>query len=386
MFVKSFDFSYKTPDGGWEIKNCELGSINLISGKNASGKTRLLRALEISASFLSIGKIKIHENLIISWSIHMEDNEKDFYYYLECQSNQVNKEELKIDNKILLSRDESGKGEIHFKELDKELSFEIEMDRIVATYRRDKKQHPFLEPLLKWSKLLFVYNFGGLLGKEEAVEIQELEPKKITISNIDTGDIDTLNKDEDAVVPKFDIGTKKFKEKFKKRILEDFNGIGYQLDDIFIGPVQFGGSVICIKENGLSESISQIQMSQGMFRALSLIIQLTYLEFGLDSHYTILIDDIGEGLDFERSTNLIKLLVQKAELLKDRVQLVMTTNDRFVMNSVPLEYWTILDRSDGSINIYSERTSSEIFKKFQYVGLNNFDFFSGQYYKQNQLL
>ncbi len=101
----------------------------------------------------------------------------------------------------------------------------------------------------------------------------------------------------------------------------------------------------------------------------------------MGSNYTILIDDIGEGLDFERATNLIKFLVEKAENLKGKIQLFMTTNDRFVMNNVPLKYWIVVDRTNGKIGIYSPSTHPDVFEKFEDIGLNNFDFFSGEYYK-----
>ena len=120
-----------------------------------------------------------------------------------------------------------------------------------------------------------------------------------------------------------------------------------------------------------------------MFRVLSLIIQVNYLEINLNDHLTILIDDIGEGLDFDRSTNLIKLLIEKAENLKDKIQLVMTTNDRFVMNNVPLDYWTVIDKADGEINFYTKKTHPDAFENFEDIGLNNFDFFSGEYYKDS---
>jgi len=59
-----------------------------------------------------------------------------------------------------------------------------------------------------------------------------------------------------------------------------------------------------------------------MFRALSLIIQITYLKFKQKEQITILIDDIGEGLDFERANNLIKYLIKIADTLDSIYQLV----------------------------------------------------------------
>lgn len=128
-----------------------------------------------------------------------------------------------------------------------------------------------------------------------------------------------------------------------------------------------------VRESDLGDITDQGDMSQGMFRALSIIIQLNYS--GLSKKPScILIDDIGEGLDFERSCSLIKLLVRKAE--QSSVQLVMATNDRFVMNTVPLESWTVLRRVGGKIRVYNHENSKKRFDEFKFTGMNNFDFFA----------
>ena len=53
-------------------------------------------------------------------------------------------------------------------------------------------------------------------------------------------------------------------------------------------------------------------------------------------HSAIALDDIGEGLDFDRASRLVALLIQKAK--RFNFQLIMTTNDSFIMNGVPIEY------------------------------------------------
>jgi len=52
----------------------------------------------------------------------------------------------------------------------------------------------------------------------------------------------------------------------------------------------------------------------------------------------------------------------------------MSTNDRFVMNNVPLEYWQVIQRKGGECRIYNYQNSKDIFDEFTYTGLNNFDF------------
>ena len=127
--------------------------------------------------------------------------------------------------------------------------------------------------------------------------------------------------------------------------------------------------------------VDQAEISQGLFRALSLFIQLRYSEY-FSKPGLVLIDDIGEGLDYERSSKLIKSLIEIAK--KTNIQLIMSTNDRFVMNAVPLEYWCVLHREGGKCISLNYRNSKDLFDEFELTGLNNFDFFSSRYYEKKE--
>ena len=54
----------------------------------------------------------------------------------------------------------------------------------------------------------------------------------------------------------------------------------------------------------------------------------------------------------------------------------MATNDRFVMNNVPLECWTVLQREGQKCAVYNYNNSKDFFEEFKFTGLNNFDFFA----------
>jgi len=73
------------------------------------------------------------------------------------------------------------------------------------------------------------------------------------------------------------------------------------------------------------------------------------------------------------------LLTDKAK--NTSVQLVMATNDRFVMNNVPPEYWSVIQRIGAISRIYNYRNSQKIFAEFALTGLNNFDFFANKLYE-----
>jgi AAA15 family ATPase/GTPase len=188
------------------------------------------------------------------------------------------------------------------------------------------------------------------------------------------------------VVNIFVKGEKLLGYQFVEQIKNDMQWIGYSLKNLTTEPsviITHNNSItqitydLCIQESDLSFSVSQYSVSSGMFRALSLLIQVNYLLLS-GQPSCLIIDDIGEGLDFSRSTQLIKLLIEKVK--GSQIQLIMSTNDQFVMDAVPLEYWQIIQREGNQLKIYNYHNSKAIFDKFEFTGLGNFDFFSSNYF------
>ncbi|MFO0173289.1 MAG: hypothetical protein ACK51W_12535, partial [Aphanizomenon sp.] len=252
--------------------------------------------------------------------------------------------------------------------------FQTPLDGVAIFKRRDSIQHPQFEEIYIWANLLRYYEFGTELGKRY-------------LGSINTKNIDL--KDTDKVVDIFISGQKKLGESFLKAIKLDMLSIGYNISEIetkspgtyiiFDEDDEIPMKLQClyVQESDLKAKTEQELMSQGMFRALSLIIQVNYSLLA-QKPSCILIDDIGEGLDFERSSAMIKLLIDKAKT--GLVQLIMTTNDRFIMNGVPLEYWSVIERKVGLTKLHNTHNSKEIFDDFKFTGLNNFDFFATQFY------
>jgi hypothetical protein len=198
-------------------------------------------------------------------------------------------------------------------------------------------------------------------------------------------------KDADQVIGIFKLGEEEIGTPFIEAIKSDMLSVGYKISEVgtktpsallsdegdevslLDGETQY----IYVQESDLREKTEQGLMSQGMFRVLSLIIQINYSLLAKQPS-CILIDDIGEGLDFERSSAMIELLIKKAET--GLVQLIMTTNDSFVMNGVPLDYWSVIERKPGLAKLHNIHNSKPIFDDFKFIGLNNFDFFETQFY------
>jgi predicted ATP-dependent endonuclease of OLD family len=359
----------------WRMTDFTFDNINLIVGKNATGKTRTLRVIGALGNLVS-GDMKLtfrSGNYKVTFD---KDGEK-LTYLLKYEESKVIKEKFIVGSEVKLERGPGGKGKIYAVADKKDMDFQVPSSELACVNRRDNIQHPFFEDLNKWGKNLRLYRFGTSFGQEILIFGKEEGGKELNL------------KDTNQTVEIFQKGTKKYGNRFVDAIKVDMAQVGFGFDDINIGaPISIilSGAIsqlqgILVNESDLKGTTDQNSMSQGMFRALSLIIQLNYsLLASIPS--CILIDDIGEGLDYERSSALIGLLVAKAK--KSCVQLIMSTNDRFVMNSVPLEYWSIMQRfSDGS-KIYNYRNSRKQFEDFELTGLNNFDFFTSGSFQERK--
>jgi len=377
MFLKSIEYAQF---GGtprlWKLEGCTLGNINLIVGKNATGKSRTLNIVNGLANLLS-GQDKLRY-ISGNYVVEFDNNGKDVNYILHYENMSIIEEELSINSENKLKRGKDGIGKIYYDKKQELIDFQTPPNELATVARRDTIQHPFLEDLHNWGRYVRHYRFGTELGKGQLT---------VVIKNEEKAGQQVLNpKNTNLVVAMFLEGKKKYPEKFIEKIVSDMDTIGYSLEDIgthtpesiLIGsnlPTEPVG--LYVKESDLSCRTDQMDMSQGMFRALSLIIQIHYSLF-TSTPSCILIDDIGEGLDFERSSALVKLLTERAK--NSSIQLIMATNDRFIMNSVPLEYWLIIERIGGICKIYNQRNSPQLFDDFELTGLNNFDFFSSEYY------
>jgi energy-coupling factor transporter ATP-binding protein EcfA2 len=374
MILKSLEYSQFTGQPNeWYLEQVLFGKINLIVGKNATGKTKILNIIRNLANLVA-GE---HKLIFLSGNYKMvfEKDGQNIEYILCFENQEIYQEQLKIGEDIRLERGVGGAGRIFAQQLNQQIEFQAPVNELVCVARRDSVQHPFFEDLYQWGKTTYHYFFGSPLGKDHlAVFVKGQKEGNLNL------------KHTDKVVGILKKGLDKHGSAFSESIKKDMVSIGYKIDDIFIAPlksIKVEGGVIAtpegihIKEADIPASTDQNGMSQGMFRALSLIIQVTLSQLeGAPS--CILIDDIGEGLDFDRSSSLIKLLIEKAN--SSSVQLIMSTNDRFVMNNVPLEYWGVVQRMGQKCKVFNYTNSKKTFDDFAYTGLANFDFLSTEFY------
>jgi len=369
--MKLVSLNYVQWDGTpreWRVDKVLFGPTNLLVGPNASGKSRILNVIAGLANLLAGD----HKVTVLSghWDVTFESEGNRLEYVLQVSDGKVAKEIFQNESKTYLERGSGGAGKIWAEKLKQLIDIQVPEDELASVARRDSIQHPYFEPLNHWGITLYHYLFGSTLGKDVMALIDPSVKREVN------------PRDPTAVIAKYRQGEKKFGDEFKESIKQDMAEIGYPIENLGTDvptSIRVQGPqprVLYVKEPGLGDHTDQVDMSQGMFRAFSIIIQLNYSAMTRKPG-CILIDDIGEGLDFERSCSLIKLLMSKAQ--RAQVQLIMSTNDRFVMNTVPLEAWTVLRRTGPKIKIYNYTNSKERFDQFKFTGMNNFDFFASNF-------
>ena len=170
-------------------------------------------------------------------------------------------------------------------------------------------------------------------------------------------------------------GGQKFGGAFRERVVRWMDEVGYPIQDIVTTEWK-AGSVLGVKEARRATITPLPRLSQGEQRTLTFLIFLALLE-GEKKAATVLIDDFGEGMDFERAARVTGFLLRRVP--ESSLQFIVATNDRYVMNGVPLKYWTILVEEGAKTRVFNYANSKEKFDAFKFTGLNNFDFFSMDY-------
>lgn len=366
MFLETLTYSeFAGSSTEWKI-SLSFSPVTLLVGRNATGKTRTLNVINSLAKLLTQKK-HLDE---CCYQVEFREGSARIKYAIEMHKGVVQYEEVRIDNRVMLKRDKKGVGKIYAEEVEDLLSFRVIESEPAVSAKRDLLQHSFLEPLVTWAEETRFYSFATSMGRQHLLVV----------------DAEVGTKPDPAdpvqVVGVFRQGLKEYGEEFASTIRKDMSQLGYPNLDIGVGPVpglKTAPSLrspvlgIYVHEKDLETETWQTKMSQGMFRALSLIVHARYAEASHTSNCMI-VDDIGEGLDFERASSLVKMLSKSAS--GHAAQLVMATNDRFIMNAVSVECWRGLVREGRVIQVKSQDTDPELFEEFRLSGLSNFDLFA----------
>jgi AAA15 family ATPase/GTPase len=352
MRIKSF--SYSSDD--WILQKIDLQEVNLLVGTNGTGKSKTLFWLNLLKRYISMGDISdpVECGIFkISW---LTNSNKIIKYYLEISENSIQElvisnESLFLEDKVLLQRKNDGSC-IVFSESKQDFdTFNPPLNELALLSRRDTRDYPYFETVIDWAKSSYELEFSSINKANETVHTEsnyEDYPKLYSMLS----------------------------NEHKKNILGNYNTIGFKISDIRDMSLGNSNHYLILSEEGLNTKIYQFDLSQGMSRTLCLLIYLEYL-ISKSKTATLLIDDLGEGLDYKRAIELGKMLFKLCE--ENNIQLIATSNDSFLMEVVNIDYWNVLTRNGKTVTALNKFNRPELFRKFKFTGLSNFDFFSSDY-------
>jgi predicted ATPase len=345
-------------DTNWELVDIQFGPVNLIVGKNSTGKTRTLQTIDLLVKMITQ---KRDLNWGGQWEITFENFKGEEIQYQFSTSVQDEKkgvafEKILVNNTLVLSRNRK-KECSKIRNLLNNGGFDYIYppdDKLIIHTNRDVRKYPYLEDIVNWAEQSYGFKFGNI--------------SPYTLFNQQEYDLLTAVEDIPTLY-------KSLKKEDKAQIIFDFNNIGYGINDISL--IDRGDTpILYVKEKGVNKAIPHFKLSQGMFRTLAVIIYVQYL-ISRKKPATIIIDDLCEGLDYERATKLGKMLFEKC--IDSEIQLIATSNDSFLMEVVDLKYWNVLTREGKQVKGINSISNPQLVENFRFTGLSNFDFFSSNF-------
>lgn len=349
MILKSVSYH----DAQFHFDDLALRNINLIVGRNAIGKTRVINALHTIGQVI-LGRMDLKEAMNFTLVYESVEGSKLSYY---CQyKNAVLSESMQLNEQNLLARNESST--LIYNDLTHaEEEIYPPSDKMVLSAMRDRKKYPWMERVQNFAQSSYGLRFGNISPQMGATEAGIIHA-------------------HEKVAHMY----KHLSEEGQAKVIQEMQELQFALEDIQYNE-HTDSLVIVDKRFNRSISIPMIKLSQGMHRSLSALVMLQYLieQKKLDF---LLVDDLGEGLDYQRASLLGKKLIKTCT--DHHIQLICTSNDYFLMDVFALEELTVLaDYTEHGLKIINHSRYPELYARFMTCGLSNFDFFSSDYIRRN---
>lgn len=340
--------SFKYRSQNWILDGLTFGESNLIVGKNSSGKSKALEALSSVISIISQrSQIDAQSNLETEISL-MDSNDNQIIYSFGLCDKEVSSEKLLFNGRIIINRSDSE------AVMDGERVYPPR-DMLLIHVRRDLQKYPIIEELINWSEEAVIRSF-----------IHNENP----------------NHDElYEIIARFTPEMKNHLVKMANQVgfpisqIDTFDNLANRIVDITL-PYTTELKLVLIREEGVESMLFLRDLSSGMYRTILLLILIEQL-INLDHPALIAIDDLGEGLDYSRATQVGRLLFDICR--EKKIQIVATSNEEFMMNIVDISNWNILVRKGDHVKSITSNLCPEYFEEFKFSGLDNFDFFTSDF-------
>lgn len=335
------EFSYNREH--WNLNRIILQDLNLLVGANAVGKSKTINAINTVSSIIS-GRVPLNLRSTFNTTLKLVDGSDSFTYELSILNASVLSEKLTVNSNVTIQRD--GNSALFYGE-----EVNPPFSSLLLGSRRDTEKYPDIEKLMEFFERVSLFSFSNVIPGERV-----LDP--ITVGGLDIAGMFSDLSDED-----------------RGSIIDLLNELGFKVGNLH-SIRSMGKALIAMKEEGVGSEFVMWAFSTGLIRVVALLTYLFHLS--VDSKGgLILIDDLGEGLDYHRSTKLGKFV---CDFCREKgIQVILTTNDSFLMNVIDIDYWNILSRKGPVVSSVSRGTDPALFDSFKLTGLSNYDLFRSDF-------
>lgn len=346
---------------GWKLEPVEFSNLNLLVGVSGAGKTQILNAI------LNLRKIANGESLNgIEWDVRFSaTDDQEYHWQGKYETKEKTFNVLKVNKKdfIILS-------EKLFLNKDRLV------DRDQVNIQFQGKTTPKLSPFQSIIEILdqedaiapVKDNFKNIIANDSSVTSpyanvllkisfstlpeahmirQKIEESKATKSF----SLQTITEENITIDEKLSLIYLYVPEEFSK-IKDYFVDIFPQIEDIRIESFQYKTpgrginevSIIQIKEKGVSNWISEEDISAGMYKTLMYIADIYLSPKGS----VILIDEFENGLGVNCIDAVTDILTERQDL-----QFIITSHHPYIINNIPMDCWKIVARKGGVVTVKS---------------------------------
>lgn len=341
-------YSFKYKEFGWKLAEiAPMRLVNLLVARNATGKTRTVRAIQNVTSFLQMKESMTNQRCFetdLVFSL-LDTLGGTMNYGFKVNNGIIEREYLSVNGVVLIKRTKLNARYQATK-------INPPSDKLVVQVRRDKDLYPEVEQLMVWAE--------GVMS----VSCSDINPFTI----IGTGKFLNPYSFSDLV--------EALTPSDMKIVIGVAKELGYNIVSLNTIEATSGLKLVQLKERFVSDLMVDMQLSSGMLRTLYLLCFVTVLRHS-QKHSLLLIDDLGEGLDYRRSIDLGKVIFEYCE--KNGMQLIVSSNDAFLMDVVDIANWQVLRRDGSEVSSINQSKYPEMFREFRMTGLSNFDLFSSDY-------
>ncbi|TYQ24845.1 ATP-binding protein [Pseudanabaena sp. UWO311] len=349
MNIKSFTFRNNTQN--WQIEKVRFDNLNLLVGSSGAGKTTILKALVLIFN-VAQGKVLPLENL--AWAIDFSHLGQDYRWEITTNSIQdsFSSEQIRVEiseEKLIKFEDNTEIEILHRSKTKSKLNGENlqkfkKTESAISLLAEEESIAPVTEAFKRFIVKVIPQELIPSIGVDPS-NMHVLLDSEIEDSNY----FIHLEKFKDMAADAPTVLTAYYLEKIFPKTFDEikdiYTGIFPNVEDVRVNAELKSDNryalLIEILERGSANWISQVEISSGMYRVLTCLIDI----LASPEESVVVIDEFENSLGINCMPQLTDFILDKSPNL----QFILTSHHPYIINNIPWETWQLVSRTNGMI-------------------------------------